>query len=59
MRLKERDRAVTLEPSVVPAIDALVGRYTSRDFVAASEVVDILLDLRLLAEADELVRRET
>ena len=42
------------EPSVIPAIDALVGRYTGRDVVAATEVVDLLLDLRLLAEADQL-----
>ncbi len=41
--------------SVVPAIDELVGRFAVRGTVAAGEVVDVLLDLRLLAEADALL----
>ena len=41
--------------SVLPAIDVLIARYSERELVAGAEVVDLLLDLRLLAEADELV----
>ena len=41
--------------SIVPAIDELVGRFAVRGTVAAGEVVDVLLDLRLLAEADALL----
>jgi hypothetical protein len=41
--------------SVLPAIDVLVARYAGRELVSGAEVVDLLLDLRLLAEADELV----
>jgi hypothetical protein len=44
--------------SVIPAIDELVVRYTGRGTVAAPEIIDALLDLRLLAEADELIWRE-
>ena len=46
---------VVVTRSVIPAIDDLVRRYTGRSTVAAGEVVDMLLDLRLLAHADELV----
>jgi hypothetical protein len=41
--------------SVLPAIDVFIARYGGRELVAGPEVVDLLLDLRLLAEADELV----
>ncbi len=41
--------------SVFPAIDAFIARYAGRELVTGAEVVDLLLDLRLLAEADELV----
>jgi hypothetical protein len=44
-----------LEPSILPAIDILVARYCGRDMVAATEVVDLLLDLRLLMEAEQLL----
>ena len=46
---------VTLGSSVVPAIDELVVGFAGRGIVAASEVVDVLLDLRLIAVADEVV----
>jgi hypothetical protein len=49
----------SLEPSILPAIDALVARYSGRDVVAGSEVVDLLLDLRLLIEAEQLVLAES
>ena len=45
--------------SVLPAIDVLVSRYAGRELVSGAEVVDLLLDLRLLAEADELVAAKT
>jgi hypothetical protein len=45
--------------SVLPAIDVLIARYSGRELVAGAEVVDLLLDLRLLAEADELVASTT
>ena len=41
--------------SVLPAIDVLITRYAGRELVAGAEIVDVLLDLRLLAEADEFV----
>ena len=41
--------------SVVPAIDEFVAQFTGRGLVAGAEVVDILLDLRLIAVADEVV----
>jgi hypothetical protein len=44
--------------SVIPAIDQLVARYTGRGSVAAAEIIDALLDLRLLAEADDLLSHE-
>jgi hypothetical protein len=47
--------ALSLEPSILPAIDVLVARYSGRDVVAANEVVDLLLDLRLLVEAEQLL----
>jgi hypothetical protein len=40
---------------VILAIDDLVGRFAERGLVAAGEVIDVLLDLRLLAETDQLV----
>lgn len=47
----------TLEPSILPAIDELVTQYSGRDVVAGSEVIDLLLDLRLLVEAEQLFVR--
>ena len=41
--------------SVLPAIDVLIAQFTGRELVSGAEFVDVLLDLRLLAEADELV----
>ena len=41
--------------SVLPLIDVLIDRYAGREVVPGPEVVDLLLDLRLLAEVDELV----
>jgi hypothetical protein len=49
------DLEMRTTPSIVPAIDELVGRFAVRGTVAAGEVVDVLLDLRLLAEADALL----
>jgi len=46
---------VTCGASIVPAIDEFVSRFTGRGFVSAGEVVDVLLDLRLIAVADEMV----
>lgn len=46
---------VTCSASIVPAIDEFVSRFTSREFVSGGEVVDVLLDLRLIAVADEIV----
>ena len=46
---------VSLGSSVVPTIDELVAGFAGRNIVAASEVVDVLLDLRLIAVADEVV----
>ena len=42
---------------VVPAIDALVTRFSGRGTVAAQEIIDALLDLRLVALDDELRAR--
>jgi hypothetical protein len=50
------DVEIVSTSSVIPAIDELVARYTGRGTVAATEIIDALLDLRLLAEADDLVR---
>ena len=44
-----------INPSVVPAIDALLERFCARGLVAATEVVDALLDLRSLAVASDIV----
>jgi hypothetical protein len=41
--------------SLVPAIDAAIDRLRGRAPVAATEVVDLLLDLRLIAWADDVV----
>jgi hypothetical protein len=41
--------------SVVAAIDELVARYAGRESVPAAEVVDVLLDLRILALADAIL----
>ena len=46
---------VMLGSSVVPVIDQLVAHFAGRGLVAATEVVDLLLDLRLIAVADEVV----
>ena len=46
---------LAMEQSILPAIDALVARYSGRDTVAAVEVIDLLLDLRLLVEAEQLL----
>ena len=49
------DLAFAGRSSVIPAIDALIARYAGQTSVAGPEVVDLLLDLRSLAEMDELV----
>ncbi|MCC6339109.1 MAG: hypothetical protein KJ056_03475 [Acidimicrobiia bacterium] len=42
---------------IVDVIDEALGRFAARDLVSGSEVVDFLLDLRLIAEeADPLSR---
>jgi hypothetical protein len=41
--------------SMVPVIDEAIGNVGSRAFVPASDVIDLLLDLRLTAAAAELV----
>ena|SRR5438552_1906643 len=45
---------VMLGSSVVPAIDELVAQFTGRGLVSGAEVVDMLLDLRLIALAGEV-----
>jgi hypothetical protein len=47
---------ITLGSSVVAAIDELIARYAGRRILTVGEVVDALLDLRLIAVADEPVR---
>jgi hypothetical protein len=42
-------------PSVVPAIDEALRCIGSRQLVPTSEVVDLLLDLRLVARLEELL----
>jgi hypothetical protein len=51
------EQVVTVGPSVVPAIDAALERLGEREFMSTVEVADLLLDLRLVAIADELVLR--
>ncbi len=42
---------------IVDVIDEALGRFAARDLVSGSEVVDFLLDLRIIAEeADPLSR---
>ena len=45
--------------SVLPAIDVLIARYAGSRTVDSAEVVDMLLDLRLLAELDALAASKT
>jgi len=45
--------APLISPSIVPAIDHLVTQFLGRDLIAAHEVVDGLLDLRLIVMLDE------
>ena len=47
-----------ITPSVTAALDAAIAGMAHRELVAGSEVVDLLLDLRLIASADELVASE-
>jgi hypothetical protein len=47
--------ASTFDYSVVPMIDEVIARVAGRGFLSSVEVVDVLLDLRLLATADDLV----
>ncbi len=44
-----------ITPSVKAALDAAIVSMASRQVVAGSEVVDLLLDIRLIASADELL----
>jgi hypothetical protein len=37
---------------LLQTIDEALERFAARDLVASAEVVDVLLDLRLLLEAD-------
>jgi hypothetical protein len=53
--MRADDIAFADRSSVIPAIDALIARYAGRGTVGGPEVVDALLDLRSLAEMDELV----
>ncbi len=42
---------------IVDVIDEALGRFAARDLVSGSEVVDFLLDLRLLAEGTDPLSR--
>jgi hypothetical protein len=42
-------------PSVIPAIDEALRCTGNRQFIPTSEVVDLLLDLRLVARLEELL----
>ena len=46
--------AAPITSSVIPAIDAIVAEIAVREVLSGSEIVDRLLDLRLLAVADEV-----
>ena len=55
-RRDEPDEApVISSSSVIPAIDDFMSRFAGRDVVSAGDVVDMLLDLRLIAVADDIV----
>jgi hypothetical protein len=41
--------------SIVPALDAAIERMAARHVVSGTEVVDLLLDLRMLATALDAV----
>lgn len=47
----------TFGTSLVPAIDELITRFTDRSLVTTAEVLDALLDLRLLAAAADIANR--
>jgi hypothetical protein len=49
------EHEVAVGPSVVPAIDAALARLGEREYMSTVEVADLLLDLRLVAAADEIV----
>jgi hypothetical protein len=50
---------IEVTPSLVPAIDEIIDRLRGRDLLSGSEVIDLLLDLRLTARAqDVLVGRD-
>jgi hypothetical protein len=40
--------------SLVPAVDEVIERFTDRSLVTSSEVIDALLDLRLVAAAADI-----
>ena len=39
---------------VVPALDERITRFSGRGVVAAQEIIDVLLDLRLIATLNEI-----
>lgn len=43
-----------MDTQLLSMIDEALGRFAARDLVAACEVVDFLLDLRLVATTDPL-----
>jgi hypothetical protein len=46
------------QPSrIVDVIDEALGRFAARDLVSGAEVVDFLLDLRLIAEEPDALSR--
>ena len=56
---EENDTAIVDRPpissSVIPAIDLIVGEMAARELVSGMEIVDRLLDLRMIALADEVL----
>lgn len=54
--LLDRSSGTVIVMSVLPAIDAALVRLGPRGAVSAAEVIDTLLDLRLIVVADEIDR---
>jgi hypothetical protein len=53
--MPEETAPVEITASVVPAIDELITRVAVRELLTGAEVVDALLDLRLVAIAEAIV----
>jgi hypothetical protein len=45
---------MTMTDSVMPAIDEALARLATRELISAAEVINTLLDLRLIVAADEV-----